>query len=750
MSLQFEPIWSWPLMLVAVAALVGAFVTGYPRRIRHLTAASRRTLLGLRIVSVVILCLLMLRPVMMSQREDKSDAVLYILTDSSRSMETTDTAAGSTRRAAAIATLKQAEEALTRLRDRVEIRFRDFDETLKTVDIPREEAEGRVTAIGRVLEQVADDAGRTKVAGILLLGDGKQAASGSLDIDPLRSARLLGRQQRPIYSVLYGSSESSDAGLDLALEELDVARDVFAGNALPIRVKLKAQGAQGQDVTVRVLLEDRIGVGQSVSGEVKPVEATANSRPVVAYQPLSADDDSTVQLQIVPNAAGDIKLVVEAVPLQGEVRRTNNRVETIIRVRQGGIRVAYFDILRTEQKWLREINRNNRVQLDYFQVWAGKFADRNMIRDDLFEAGKYDAYIIGNVPASVFQPRQLAALAERCLQGVGLMMTGGFDNYGAGGYDKTPLARLLPVEMGPNDQQLKDPLRMIPTSVGLGHFVMQIAPPDQVRERWNQIPPLSGGNLLRQKEVSGAQVLATTTDGVPLLIGQSIGVSRVLAFAGDTTWQWSMKGYAEEHQRFWRQVIFFLTKKELDLETPVWVSVEPRDVMPGQNAEIRFGARDQETHQPVPDAEFAVEVTTPSGKMQTLTPRVTADGAASDFTETTESGDYWVRVTATRNGAFFGQGPAIARFTVNTRDPELDYPAADPNLLREISHLSGGEYLTSDELLKRLETWATDGLPGLDLERTQRLNLWDNWFVLLLLIVFLTAEWALRKKRGLV
>lgn len=749
MTLHFEPIWSWPLMLVALAVLLSVFVAGYPRRIRHLSAGTQRTLLALRAVSVLLLCLLMLRPVMMSKRDDKSDAILYILTDASRSMETTDTPGGSTRRIAATGTLSAAEESLTKLRERVEIRFRDFDETLTTIDAPSPEAKGRMTAIGHILEQLGEEAGRTKVAGVVLLGDGKQAATGSLDVDPLRSARLLGRQQRPIYSVLYGSSESSEAGLDLSLDELDVARDVFAGNALPIRVKLKSLGALGQNVSVRVLLEDRTNVGMSVSGELKEVPPAPNSQPVVAYQPKGADDTTTVQLQIVPNAAGDIKLAVEVVPLPGEVRRTNNRVETIIRVRQGGIRVAYFDILRPEQKWLREINRSSRVQLDFQLVRSGKFADRNDIRDEFFERGRYDAYIIGNVPASAFQPRQLAAISERCVQGVGLMMMGGFENYGAGGYDKTPLARLMPVEMGPGDQQLKEPLRMVPTTAGLSHFVMQIAPVNQVRERWNLLPPLSGGNLLRQKQISGAQVLATSADGVPLLIGQSIGVSRVLAFAGDTTWQWAMKGYAEEHQRFWRQVIFWLTKKELDNESPVWVSVEPRDVIPGQPAEIQFGSRGPEG-QPILSDQYTAELTTPAGEVRPLLARRTAEGAAADFTDTSEPGDYWVRVRATRNGEFVENGLAVTRFTVNTRDPEVDYPAADPGLMREMAHLSGGEFLTADDLLKRLESWADDGLPGLDLERTERQNLWDNWFMLGLLVLFLTAEWALRKKRGLV
>jgi hypothetical protein len=87
---------------------------------------------------------------------------------------------------------------------------------------------------------------------------------------------------------------------------------------------------------------------------------------------------------------------------------------------------------------------------------------------------------------------------------------------------------------------------------------------------------------------------------------------------------------------------------------------------------------------------------------------------------------------------------------VNARDPELDNPVADFSMLREISHASGGEFLTAEQLVEKMDVWGRDGLPGLSLARQQQQSLWDNWFVLLLLVLLMTTEWALRKKRGLV
>lgn len=683
------------------------------------------------------------------ESKDQSDSILYLLTDASRSMQTEDIPGGGTRRQALLKILEAAGPSLEAIGEKAEIRLRDFSESLQRVEKSGDKADGTMTANGKVLELLSEEIGKERVPAVLYLGDGRQAASGALDVDPTQVARVFGKLQRPIYSVGFGSTEAAAASLDLALDELDLSREVFQGNVLPIRVKLRASGAQGQPVRIRVFLEDRTGRMDGESGEMVPVLVTEETRPIAMYTPQSAMDDSYIQLQIAPQQFGDLKLAVEAEPLPGEVRKTNNRVETILRVRRGGIRVAYFDIIRPEQKWLKQINDSSRIQLDFQPIRSGAFRDRNKIPDRFFVPGNYDGFIIGDVPAEVFTADQIQKIAICCNRGSGLMMIGGRENYGQGGWGKTVLAPMFPVELPLENQQLTEPQKMLPSRDGLSHYVMQIAAPDQNRSRWDQLPPLAGANLLVLRQVSLAQVLAVSDAGHPLLVGQTNGTSRALAFAGDTTWQWSMQGHAEEHTRFWRQTIFWLTRKETDDEQPVWVMANPRDLTPGQPTELSFGARDPQG-QPILDAAFELSVTDPSGTSTPLTPRTGSAGVSlADFTRTMDAGDYWVRVKATKDGVPVA-GIATTRFHVNARDPELDDPSSDFSLLREISHSSGGEFFTPEAFLERLNQWAKDGLPGVELTRQERTSLWDNWFVLLLLVALMASEWAIRKKRGLV
>jgi len=90
------------------------------------------------------------------------------------------------------------------------------------------------------------------------------------------------------------------------------------------------------------------------------------------------------------------------------------------------------------------------------------------------------------------------------------------------------------------------------------------------------------------------------------------------------------------------------------------------------------------------------------------------------------------------------------RFVVDARDPELDSPAADPALLRELANASGGDFLTPESMLERLTDWSENGLPSLEMIRSERVTLWDNWISLLLFVLLACLEWGLRKKSGLV
>jgi len=788
MTFDADPIWSWPVIAVVSALLLLTATVGYSRRIRHLKPIDRRILLTLRVLAALVLIVAMLRPFVLLDSDDEQRGMLLVLLDKSRSMGIPDGAGGMTRRQAALQALAEAGDEFTAISKKVDVKFYDFDETLSPVEAPTEEATGQMTAIGSSLHALLREAEGKRVLGVLLLGDGAQRAIKPYDDDPRTAAVDLGTNSPPIpvHTFLVGSSGGTDP--DLAVEDLVASEQAFQGKVTSLSAKIRVTRGRNRRIAVRVLVEDRTGKGEGQTGEFREAVYEANKSIVPKLElPGVAEDEAIVpvELSFVPRQAGEIRVAIEAAPLEGEVRLANNRQETILTVQSGGIGIAYFDRIRAEQRSIRLVNYSDKIQLDYFPIRGGQFRDQNRIDPRVFDPGprQYDAFIIGDVPASVFGDELLKKLAQRVRDGAGLLMIGGQQNFGAGGYGQTPLANLLPVEMPPAADQLGPPLRMLPARGPWGsHRIMQLAPPAQNLAVWRSLPELRGANrlIIRRDPVTGerdqrVKILAEDEAGNPLLVESEIGTrdesgrtvssnTRVMAFGVDETFLWVLGGFKDTQQRFWRQMMLHLSGKDVDADRRVWVQVDRRNFGLGQKAEFTFGARDEKL-QVVPDARFQAQVVTP--KPETVPLEIgekQGTGEASFATSSRPSGDYWVRVDATRPGPDGRPAPygreAWTRFVVDARDLELDRPAADPGLMDAIAAATRGSSRTIDELKDFLQQIQKEGLLTSDPEGKKQITLWDTWpkfdddryvpGLLLLFAALMSMEWFWRKRRGLV
>jgi len=758
MQLIVEPVWNWLWIAAATVIMVLLILLTYPQRLQRLTRPWRWTLIGLRLLIVLLLLVAMLRPALQMTEDDRRQLEIAVLLDRSKSMSTSDAPGGLTRRQWILSTLREQSTAWKHLAEEIDLNLFDFSAKLVPIDTPEDIADGEQTAIGKVLDELRESARGDKLAGIILFSDGAQRAGGADDVDPLLAARRLTEEKGvPIHPVPVGTSELSTSGFDLELEDMLLDQPVtFEKKNVPVHLQVRLNGAAGRAVKVQLLMEDRTGKANGESGPLKPIPITGDARPFTELRINENSVAMNVDLSFIAEQPGEYKIAAEIVPEPGELKLHNNRLETLITVRKGGLRVAYLDSIRTEQKFLRALNETAKIQLDTQFVLNGRRNRRTLLDPKMFAPGAYDVYLIGDLPAAVFQSQNLLQeLAQRVREGSGLGMIGGVHNFGSGGYASTPLAELLPVRMSPADQirpgesparnQIRLPVQMLPTRDGERRYLMQLSTlnNDQI---WRQLPAMSGAARLAPK--SGAvEILAESQRQEPLLLAADTGRGRVLALGVDETWRWHLRGFAAEHQRFWQQVVLWLARKEFDSDQPVWARVEPRNFPPYSRVPIEFGAQD-EKNQPIRDAQFTVEVTTPEGKTIPLTPQAFEQGGMAEFSESSVPGDYWVRVNATRNGKSMGFS-AATRFVVDARDLELDNPAADPGLMSELATLTGGTVVPPEEFGRFLTTLAKEGIPE-ELKRYHRINLWDGWPFLLILTLLMTTEWSLRKWKGLV
>lgn len=747
--------WSWyPVgggVLVALVAIALLLLGGLVRA-SGVTVAQRRVLLGLRLAVVLLLITALLRPTLVYTSVRRQSATLLFVVDRSRSMQVADAYGDQSRWQALCDALVDSRDVLASLARDLEVRLYamdqgtelvDFDPAAATLDL---EPLGSQTAIGAALDDVQQREAGKRLAALILLSDGNQRALAPRDIPPQLPARRLADQGVPLHTVVLGQARGTGQSRDVALTQFDVDETVFVRNEMLAVGTLRIDGLVDQPIPVELLFETT--PGQMVVVDSTQVRATSDGELV------------PVELKYAPQVPGEYKVTLRAVPQPGEAATLNNELSGFVTVRSGGLNVLYLEgAIREESRFLRRaLDASPDMKVDFVRLLADAAAPRPAALAQAFAPGKYNVYLLGDLDSSALRADELESLARAVDVGAGLGMLGGFQSFGAGGYQATPLADLLPIEMTRLERQrrgdpisadlhLAGPLSMVPTELGRDARIMQLAPAERNRELWSKLPPLDGANRFRGVKPA-ASILAATepAGGQPLLVTQVYGGGRVLAFAGDSTWRWWMHGFADEHRRFWRQAVLWLAQKDDSSDGEVWIRLAERRVRQGQRVEFYSGAR-QADGQPDLEAQLEAHVVLPDGTRQTV--RLGREGPqmVGALIDTEQPGDYAIEVSATRGGTLLGHGRA--RFLVYEQDLEMDNPVADPSLLAGLSEITGGESISPEELRPLLERLRETPL-DLQIETLSKSEPWDSWPFFVLVVVLLSSEWWLRKRWGLV
>jgi hypothetical protein len=742
------------LLLVGAAIAVPA-VLSY-RRVRGKSSERDRWILrGLRIATLAVLIVCLLRPMLLLNAAVPQRNFVGVLIDDSRSMQIADR--GGRQRADWIrdSVIAPNSALLKALRERFQVKlFRMGATAERTDDLTALPFDANETKLGASLEAARRELEMVPLSGLVVLTDGADNSRAPI-ADELLSLRA---KQIPVFAVGIGSERFTR---DIEVRSVQASGSVLRGSTLVADVLVRQRGFNGAKVPLMVEDDGRL-IGQA---EIS----------------LPPDGDvAPVRVEVKMTAAG-ARVLTFRIPLQsGEQVSQNNSQQALVRVRDSREKILYVEgEPRYEMRFVRAaVEADSNLQLVALQ----RTADRKFLRLNVdgpeelangfpvtrSELYSYRAIVIGSVEASFFTHAQMVMLADFVsVRGGGLLFLGGRRSFAEGGYAGTPLAEVMPVVVegastGDSVSFIAD-LTASVTPGGASHAVTQVAgSPEKSAERWRTLPAVTSVNRIRRVKPGAVTLIEGTVpkggragalDGTPLrgyeqplLTYQRYGRGLAVAMPIQDSWTWAFDAsipYGDPtFPTLWRQLLRFLTS---DVPGRVTAHVSTDQVNPHTPVDVRAEVVDSSFFS-VNDARVVAHVSGGGGAARDvpLEWAVDRDGEYRATFTPDAPGIYTVRVDATsRDGTVASDSTFVRVADLNAEYVDAEMRAS---LLQRVARETGGRFYAPETV----STLAADvAMSKRGVTVANEMDLWDMPVNLLLLVLLLSAEWGYRKLRGL-
>ena len=725
--------------LIPLAIVAGALVLYLNwRSTSGRDPAPRLGLLSLRTVVVILLLVLALNPGHWKERATEQTGAWILLLDQSPSMAVAD-ARGETR-------YQRAREWLTEAERRIEntgtpvYRFA-YDDDLAPIedvwpDAPRMDSGG--TALASSLERVwTRIPGSVDALGVLVAGDGREIPDAD-STDAILRAREAGA---PIHTYAVGGEVDVP---DIEIRSRPRRVTVFDDQRPVIRGQVRATG---------------LG---PLRPEIELLDGTGN---VVDRQRVTLDaaGEANFSFERPPLDPGFYEYRLRTPPHPDEIRLSNNEAPLGIVVLEGDLNVLLVEgSPHWDTKFIVQLLRESahvrlstvhRVTADRFFRVAAEEAGLTeessaVFPDTLEELNEYDLVLFGK-GVEYFIDEDRAALLQRFVadHGGALVFTRGKPWQG----ENESLEQLQPFQWGDFHTAA---VRWQPTVHGESAGLFGHALPGHADSIWENTPSVGG---VRRVEglASFAQVLVEghSPNGLspsPILAVRRLGQGMVVALNAEGLWEWDFFPQLEEagefYRDFWAQLI-------------QWTSTY-NEFLPGQHYAVRLGRstarsgesvrlflaeRDTETES---SSEPSIAVIRGGEEIQRFraSPVTRGNYRWQAFLELDEAGLY--RIEAHAPGA---DGPSgSAHLEILPPPSESDNLSADHEFLRRLARSTGGAAYRDNESFRIDDADARDPAGALaDGGDATWETRWDTSWLLLLLVGMAGAEWALRRRLGL-
>jgi len=723
-------------LLVILVAVTAAVVTW--RRMRAPRARDRVVLGVLRAAALLLVVVCLFRPMLLLSTPVPQRNFVGVLVDDSRSMRIADD--GRASRADVVrAALGPDNALLDALRERFQVRLFRFGTALERVQDPSRLGFDAVeTRLTDAIASARQELDAVPLSGLVVLSDGADNAS-SVAQPELAALRV---RSVPVFTVGIGAERFER---DAEIERVELPRQVLEGSSFLATVVVRQRGLGDGKVPLVVEDDGRVIAREEI--DLPPDGATA-----------------PVRIPVTVRDAGPRQLRFHIPVRSGEKVTQNNERRALLDVRHRREKILYVEgEPRYEVRFIRAaVATDSNLQLVLLQRTAeDKFLRLNVDGPDELAAGfpttraelfRYRGIVLGSIEASAFTPEQLRMLADFVsVRGGGILFLGGRSAFAEGGYAGTPVADVAPVflegDAVPDSLAPFHELTTRLTPAGLTHPVTQAAR----RERGDTSPvlrvPVTSVNRVTRIKPGAVSLLEGTDDRYrqPVLVYQRFGRGLAVALPIQDSFLWQMHDAVAvddaTHRTLWRQLLRWITS---DTPEQLRVHASADRVRPGGTVTIRAELSDS-GYVRRNDAQLVARVTAPSGAT-TEVPLDWVVDREGEYQGTYASGEiglHTIRVAARAGATDLADSAFVA-----VADLASEYYGAEMRrpLLERVAEETGGKFYTP----ATMRTLPDDiALSTRGVTVVNQLDLWDMPAMLVLLVGLLSAEWAYRRRKGL-
>jgi hypothetical protein len=560
------------------------------------------------------------------------------------------------------------------------------------------------------------------LAAIVLLSDGQPVGGDAFLPSAVSAAGV------PIFPV-YCANPADLPLRDVSVSGLSVPNNCFVGETLTARVELRSSQSSGSVANVSVAVDEKAPTSRP---------ALLLDRPVTVEFPVKFDAPGvhrlTAGIPAAPEAATD-----ENKHLQRWVKVFSDKVHVGLYAGSAG--------------WDFQYVRNALTRTSWVDLTSGLFSNGsarlNLSPDEIL---KLDLLVLFDVPVSALSDQQWDAVNRLVNERGGSVIFVAGDEHLPGEYAGQELASsLLPYPVGQRPVWRvwpgSDPgFYLEPAAGAMQSDALKLIDTGPVADRWGVLPAMFRYLYIPNIKPNFSPLLVERDSGAPVLLEGRIGAGRSFFLGTTETWRWRYKVGETDQDRFWLQLIRHAADAPYAAHGN-GVALDADAVTADPSATIHLRAKAWNPDGTPSTAETQqVDVITNEGIQRTVQLVIPEGGAAGHYQGTVNDlspGSYVLRLASVDND----QNAELPIHIAQNFEAEMANISGNPQFLRTLADSSGGTFLSLDQV-GTLPDLIARGQSSQNLLTAQ--PLWDSYYLYFLVVACLAAEWAVRKRVGLV